>query len=75
MSRYWLLAIGGGAASVLMHSLAVVAPGGLLLANFAALPLYLVGLGLGLTAAATGHRPEFGDLYLPSIQTTVHGLK
>ena len=53
MSRFWLLAVGGGVASVLIHSLAAVAPGGLMLANFAALPLYLVGFGMGLTAAVT----------------------
>lgn len=52
MSRYWLLAIGGGVASVLIYALAAVMPGGLVLAYFAVMPLYLVGLSLGLTAAA-----------------------
>ncbi len=53
MSRYWLLAIGGGAASVLIYSLATAGSfGGLVFAYFAAVPLYLVGFGLGLTAGA-----------------------
>ncbi len=64
MSRYWLLAIGGGAASVLIYSLTVSGSfGGLVLAYFAALPLYLVGLGLGLTAgAAAGATATIGML-------------
>lgn len=49
MSRYWLLAIGGGVASVLIYSLAGSVPGGLVFAYFTALPLYLVGLGLGFS--------------------------
>ena len=53
MSRFWLLAIGGGAVSVLIYSLAAIAPGGLFFAYFTALPLYLVGFSLGLNAAAT----------------------
>ena len=52
MSRYWLAALGGGAASVLIYMLPGFGSfGGALLAQFAALPLYLVGLSLGLTAA------------------------
>lgn len=54
MSRFWLLAIGGGAVSVLLYSLTVTGSlGGLVFAYFAALPLFLVGLSLGLTAGAT----------------------
>jgi len=54
VSRYWLLAIGGGAASALIYSLTGMGSlGGLIFAYFAAVPLYLVGLSLGLTAGAT----------------------
>ncbi len=51
MSRYWLAAIGGGFACALIYSLTGVGSfGGVLLAYFAPLPLYLVGLSFGLTA-------------------------
>ncbi len=65
MSRYWLLAFGGGAASVLIYSLTASGSfSGLLLAYFAALPLYLVGFSLGLAAGATaGATATIGMLY------------
>ena len=65
MSRYWLLAIGGGAASVLIYSLAGTVPGGLIFAYFTALPLYLVGLGLGLSAGATAGVAATVGIWLP----------
>jgi uncharacterized protein YybS (DUF2232 family) len=65
LSRYWLLAIGGGAASVLIYSLAGSVPGGLLFAYFTALPLYLVGLGLGLAAMATASVTATVGVWLP----------
>ncbi len=65
MSRYWLLAIGGGAASVLIYSLAGALPGGLFFAYFTALPLYLVGLSLGLTAAATAGVAATVGVWIP----------
>ena len=65
MSRYWLLAIGGGAASVLIYSLAGMLPGGLFFAYFTALPLYLVGLSLGLAAAATAGVAATVGIWLP----------
>lgn len=52
MSRYWLLAIGGGLASIVIYTLSAVLPGGIILAYFAVMPLYLVGFSMGLTAAA-----------------------
>lgn len=65
MSRYWLLAIGGGAASVLIYSLAGTVPGGLFFAYFTALPLYLVGLCLGLAAVATASVTATVGVWLP----------
>ena len=65
MSRYWLLAIGGGAASVLIYSLAGALPGGLIFAYFTALPLYLVGLSLGATAGATAGVAATVGIWLP----------
>ena len=65
MSRYWLLAIGGGAASVLIYSLAGTVPGGLIFAYFTALPLYLVGLGLGLSAGATAGVAATVGIWIP----------
>lgn len=53
MSRYLLAAIGGGLASALVYALTGMGSfGGILLAYFAPLPLYLIGLSLGLTASA-----------------------
>ena len=65
MSPYWLLAIGGGAASVLIYSLAGSVPGGLIFAYFTALPLYIVGLGLGLSAGTTAGVVATVGIWLP----------
>lgn len=65
MSRYWLLAIGGGAASVLIYSMAGALPGGLIFAYFTALPLYLAGLSLGATAGATAGVAATVGIWLP----------
>lgn len=66
MSRYWLLAIGGGAASAVIYSLTGIGSlGGLIFAYFAAVPLYLVGLSLGLTAGATAGATATIGLLIP----------
>ena len=53
MSRYLLAAIGGGLASALVYALTGMGSfGGILLAYFAPLPLYLIGLSFGWTAGA-----------------------
>ena len=65
MSRYWLLAIAGGAASVLIYSLSGALPGGLIFAYFTALPLYLVGLSLGPAAGATAGVVATVGIWLP----------
>ena len=53
MLRYLLAAIGGGIASALVYALTGMGSfGGILLAYFAPLPLYLIGLSFGWTAGA-----------------------
>ena len=53
MLRYLLAAISGGIASALVYSLTGIGSfGGILLAYFAPLPLYLIGLSFGWTAGA-----------------------
>ena len=53
MSRFVLTAISGGIASALVYSLTGMGSfGGILLAYFAPLPLYLIGFSLGWTASA-----------------------
>ena len=53
MLRYLLAAISGGIASALVYSLMGIGSfGGILLAYFAPLPLYLIGFSLGWTASA-----------------------
>jgi hypothetical protein len=65
VSRYLLLAFGGGAVSVLIYSLSATGSfGGLIFAYFAAVPLFLVGFSLGLAAGATaGATATIGMLY------------
>jgi hypothetical protein len=51
--QYWLLAIGGGILSALIYVLSGHgAFGGMLLAYFAPLPIFAIGLGLGAAAGA-----------------------
>jgi len=53
MSRYLLAAISGGVASALVYALTGMGSfGGILLAYFASLPLYLIGFSFGFTASA-----------------------
>lgn len=53
MVQYWLLAIGGGILSTVIYVLSGQgAFGGMLLAYFAPLPVFAVGLGLGAAAGA-----------------------
>jgi hypothetical protein len=53
VAQYWLLAIGGGVVSAVIYVLAGHgAFGGMLLAYFAPLPVFAVGLGLGAAAGA-----------------------